>query len=185
MDVEMPSTKRRPFCLGLDVQINKPTKTRVHSTHIKHKDPQRTRDVIITSLSHQNDVATSFWRNNDVIITPCAHWVTFVSWRYIPIRSLRASQALCAERASLTLPHSWCQAGMAHIDVSSYTWRNNNVIITSKRRRDVVWRNYDVIIASCVHWEVHMEMGAPSTRWPSSYWDTTLVILGRNHYGIR
>ena len=29
----------------------------------------------ITSLLRQNDVATSFCRNNDVIITPCAHWV--------------------------------------------------------------------------------------------------------------
>ena len=30
---------------------------------------------IITSLLCQNDVATSFWRNNDVIITTsCVHW---------------------------------------------------------------------------------------------------------------
>ena len=34
---------------------------------------QRTHDVIITSLLHQNDVATSFWRNNDVIIMPRVH----------------------------------------------------------------------------------------------------------------
>ena len=32
-------------------------------------------DVIITSLLHQNDVTTSFWYNNDVIITPCVRWV--------------------------------------------------------------------------------------------------------------
>ena len=35
---------------------------------------QQTRDATITSLLRQNDVATSFWRNNDVIIAPCAHW---------------------------------------------------------------------------------------------------------------
>ena len=29
---------------------------------------------IITSLLRQNDVATSFWRNNDVIATLCVHW---------------------------------------------------------------------------------------------------------------
>ena len=34
---------------------------------------QRTHDVIITPLG-QNDVATSFWRNNDVITASCACW---------------------------------------------------------------------------------------------------------------
>ena len=33
--------------------------------------PQRTHGVIITSLSRQNDVATSFWRYNDVNVTSC------------------------------------------------------------------------------------------------------------------
>ena len=32
------------------------------------------------------------------------------------------------------------------------TWRNNNIIITSKRHRDVFLRNDDVIIASFVRW---------------------------------
>ena len=35
----------------------------------------RARDVIITSLLRQNDVATSFWRYYDVIITSCVSWV--------------------------------------------------------------------------------------------------------------
>ena len=35
---------------------------------------QRTHDVIIMSLLRQNDVATSFWRNNDVIITSRVRW---------------------------------------------------------------------------------------------------------------
>ena len=35
---------------------------------------QRTYDVIITSLLRQNEIATSFWRNNGLIITSCAHW---------------------------------------------------------------------------------------------------------------
>ena len=35
---------------------------------------QRTHDAKITSLWHQNDVATSFWRHNDVIIASCARW---------------------------------------------------------------------------------------------------------------
>ena len=36
---------------------------------------QWTYDVIITSLLRQKDVATSFWRNNDVIIASCVCWV--------------------------------------------------------------------------------------------------------------
>ena len=36
---------------------------------------QRTQDVITTSLLHQSDVATSFWRNNGVIITSYVRWV--------------------------------------------------------------------------------------------------------------
>ena len=35
---------------------------------------QRTHDAIITSPLRQNDVATSFWRNNDVVIALCDHW---------------------------------------------------------------------------------------------------------------
>ena len=35
---------------------------------------QRTHDVMITSLLRQNDVAMSFWRNNDVVITSCVDW---------------------------------------------------------------------------------------------------------------
>ena len=35
---------------------------------------QRTHDVKITSLLRQNDVVTSFRRNNDVIFTSCVRW---------------------------------------------------------------------------------------------------------------
>ena len=33
-------------------------------------------DAIKTSLLRQNDVATSFWRSNDIIIAPRIRWVT-------------------------------------------------------------------------------------------------------------
>ena len=36
---------------------------------------QRTHDVMVTSLLRQDDVATSFWRNNDVIIASCVRWI--------------------------------------------------------------------------------------------------------------
>ena len=42
-------------------------------------------DAITMSLLRQNDVATSFWRNNDVIIASCARWTphladSFARW---------------------------------------------------------------------------------------------------------
>ena len=43
---------------------------------------QRAHDAMITSLLRQNDVATSFCRNNDVIIVSCARWVVLWSNRY-------------------------------------------------------------------------------------------------------
>ena len=43
-------------------------------THVFRLHTERTYDVIITSLLHQNDVTTSFLRNSDVIITPGIHW---------------------------------------------------------------------------------------------------------------
>ena len=36
---------------------------------------QRIHDAIITSLLHQSDCVTSFWRNNDGIIASCVCWV--------------------------------------------------------------------------------------------------------------
>ena len=42
------------------------------------------------------------------------------------------------------------------------TWRNNNIIFTSKRHRDAVWRNNDVIIAPCIRccssWLSHLSL---------------------------
>ena len=43
---------------------------------------QRTSDAIITSLLCQNDVAMSFWHNNNVIITSCVLWAVTTRWRY-------------------------------------------------------------------------------------------------------
>ena len=41
---------------------------------------QQTRDATTTSLSRRNDVATSFRRNNGVIIAPCARWNVYMRW---------------------------------------------------------------------------------------------------------
>ena len=82
--------------------------------HIKRTrwSSQRTHDAIITSLLRQNDVATSFWHNNDVVIA------SFVRW---------GSGNLTCE---FMLP-----SGPAD------TWRKNNVTMTSKRHRDVILKS--------------------------------------------
>ena len=47
----------------------------VDSYFIRDESPtQRAHDAIITGLLCQLDVATSFRRNNDVIIAPCFRW---------------------------------------------------------------------------------------------------------------
>ena len=47
--------------------------------------PQRPQNVIITSLLLQNDVVMWYWRNNDVIITPCFHWEGLIRYCFIEI----------------------------------------------------------------------------------------------------
>ena len=43
-----------------------------HPNSVSGNTYQRTYGTIITSLLRQNDVATSFWRNDDFIIALCA-----------------------------------------------------------------------------------------------------------------
>ena len=65
---------------------------------------QRTHDVIITSLLRQNDVATSFWRNNDVVITSCVRWVLGDGKSK---QTTRQSECQCGECKQT--PHPACQ----------------------------------------------------------------------------
>ena len=44
----------------------------------KHVHARRAHDAITTSVLRQNDVATSFWRNNYVIIALCVRWVGLI-----------------------------------------------------------------------------------------------------------
>ena len=37
------------------------------------------------------------------------------------------------------------------------TWRNNNALVTSKRRRNALWRNNDFIITPCGRWAKNKE----------------------------
>ena len=75
--VEVPATPNwRNFAADCKCICCTPQDTRSHECwRLLKKDTfQWTHDVMITSLLRQNDVATSFWRNNDVIITSCVRW---------------------------------------------------------------------------------------------------------------
>ena len=73
---------RRMYALRWDTIMHPIWSFMLHYTIIAKKGPQnkrilisqRTRDAITTSLLRQNDVAMSFWRNNDVIIALCVRW---------------------------------------------------------------------------------------------------------------
>ena len=43
----------------------------------------RTRFYVQLSLLRQNDDATSFWRNNDVVITPIVRWIVAMASQFI------------------------------------------------------------------------------------------------------
>ena len=73
----MSAILSRPHCVKHKVAFH--AVTWVHSA-LRLSDPKYTRtvsqqaaNVIITPLLHQNDVVTSFWRNNDVIVTQSVH----------------------------------------------------------------------------------------------------------------
>ena len=63
---------------------------------------RRTHVVIITSLLRQNDVATSFWFSNDVIIAACVHWDTVVP---VLVQQLWKNFANCIARIHIKLTY--------------------------------------------------------------------------------
>ena len=106
---------------------------------------QGTGDVIITSLLRQNDVATSFWRFNDVIIASCARWDIELWYDsvmlYMHICCDCKVWHMCIVHCNLThyLNDFW------HINTAG-TWSNYNVIIASKRDLSNPRRRFDVMI---------------------------------------
>ena len=60
-------------CLRLSKWSNLDDHGYLHRMNPTTNVTQRTQDVMITLLLRENDVATSFWCNNDVFTTSCAH----------------------------------------------------------------------------------------------------------------
>ena len=60
------------------LESNEKTKISIDIVCTENVFPQRAHDAIMISLLPQNDVATSFWRNNDVVIASCARWVVCI-----------------------------------------------------------------------------------------------------------
>ena len=143
---------------------------------VDHPPPsQRTHGVIITSLLRQNDVAASFWRNNDVTITPCAsliagivHWVHGSIPDHCPRLTARTLYSLLA------------------------IWRCRRSFIQWEHIFDWMlschWPKWLQIIAWIQDPDCHMLRGNPGSRFnikiasPGSdlWW---ILILVRRHYG--
>ena len=86
---------------------------------------QRTHGAIITSLSRQNDVAASFWRNNDVILATCVRLgsrvvIVLIPWLRVPVWKL----------LSLLETYSQCLSIIMHIHSHEawlyFFWQNKN-----------------------------------------------------------
>ena len=55
-------------------------------------------------------------------------------------------------------------------------WHNNNVIITLKRRHDVIWRNNDGIIASCSCRDTEISKSAVEVRIWATIWLLRFIV---------
>ena len=90
------------------------------------KANQRTHDAKITSLWHQNDISTSFWRHNDVIIASCAR--TERSTRSLVAGTLDIPEHTCVEsgRYLIVFRHTTetgkttCNTGPLHTEAQIY-----------------------------------------------------------------
>ena len=101
--------------------------------HLTYPNPvrsanQRTYDVMMTSLLRQNNVATPFWRNNDVIITPRVRRLLF---------EYRLWNAWCKQM------HTWILYG-----IIGWEWRHNGSRLGCNRT-DAGW-NFIFHILVCV-----------------------------------
>ena len=74
---------------------------------------QQTYDFLITSLLHQNDTATSFWRYGDIIIMYCVCWV------YVHICMKWTSHPSCWPLGQWDTPLAewlWCWLGVQQVN---------------------------------------------------------------------
>ena len=98
---------------------------------------RQTHDVITMSILRQNDVATLFWPNNYVIITPCVRWVMgpYDRWEFPFFQG------------HLTVPCTTLPSGLCQ-DCARRLWKRLRDPITSKvvnRSCTTVWYPYQDI----------------------------------------
>ena len=80
---------------------------------VRPSTAQRTHDAVITSLLRQNDVATSFWRYNFVIIASCVRWVV--------MRSMTGELPLCSAGRIITV-QVFRLSGSPPVGLTSNRW---------------------------------------------------------------
>ena len=80
--------------------------------------PQRTHDVTITSPLRQNNSRTSFWRNDNVIITSRVRWVQYIdSWRFVFIKRLIKNTTVPLTLCGLVTSYSIDEEGTSLVHV--------------------------------------------------------------------
>ena len=99
------------------------------------------------SLLRQNDVATSVWRNNYVIITSCAPWEAFL-WIGTGAYSEEQRNSLCIVRPSLVA----CRGGMRAISLAY--WFMATPIIRGNERGVPLNQNTSIIHFKVYRWEL-------------------------------
>ena len=101
----------------------------LRAEHATSHDTQRAHDVIITPLFRQNDVATSFWRYDDVIITSYVCWV----WTNATIVYGRIYASLMLDELSEENLGTWKVNCNAYIEFIAWgQWRPHRTLYTYK-----------------------------------------------------
>ena len=97
-------------------------------------------NVMITSLLLQNDVATSFWSNNNVISTSCIRWGCILHIAYNSKQQilwyLRTSQLSAWVYDHKFIRTEWC----VYVSVRKTTIPSDNGV-SPARRQDIIWTN--------------------------------------------
>ena len=104
---------------------------RNHDPHLH--TTQRTHDVKVTSSLRENEIATSFWRNSDVIFGSCVRWESASRALYLRSYIFRTSIAWVARSGGHVFPKSLITAAMSKHS-SSRSLMTRHWIYPSRKR---------------------------------------------------
>ena len=109
--------------VGIDVKDHGVRYHRIYICQMVYS--QCAHGAIITSLLGQNDVATPFWRNNDVIVTSCVRWVDryfvgYITWWWKS--TFLYQYSVCGVLFSLQISPDSLWKRKPELAMSNYNW---------------------------------------------------------------